>query len=47
MQKGKDSWKYEGGISPKYYSRLCQELNLSSKNTSSKVKEFSPFSKLK
>ena len=26
MRRGADSWKYKGGISPRYYARLCSDL---------------------
>lgn len=37
------SWKYEGGISPKIYAKLCKTLNLDDKKTDSYVNNFTPY----
>ena len=36
-------YTYSGGISPKFYARLCQELNLKDKNSGARVVGFTPF----
>lgn len=43
FEKDGNNWKYDGGISPEYYKRLCHELGLSNNNSGSIVAGFSPY----
>lgn len=40
------SWTFKGGISPKYYARLCRALNLANKKTDSYVRDFTPYAEV-
>ena len=43
MRKGLDTWRFDGGISPKYYKRLCTDLNLENNNSGSIVIDYLPY----
>jgi cold shock CspA family protein len=40
MENDSRQWKFDGGIDPKYYKKLCQRLGLTNKNTFSRVRKF-------
>lgn len=46
MNRGTDEWTYEGGISPEYYGKLCQALNLNKRVSNAKAKGFESFAEL-
>ncbi|MGN1394408.1 MAG: hypothetical protein ACI4V7_10370 [Succinivibrionaceae bacterium] len=46
MKKGRDVWNFEGGISPKYFGRLCKELNLDNNHSLARVNKFTPYASL-
>ena len=43
MTDGESAWDFNGGISPEYYARLCQDLGLNNNGTKSQVVGFTPF----
>ena len=43
LRRGFDSWKYQGGISPEYYGKLCHELNLNNKCSEVRVEKFESY----
>ena len=45
MERGFDTWNFDGGIDPEYYKRLCIELGLENNNSGSSVRGFSPYRK--
>lgn len=45
MERGGDTWNFNGGIDPEYYKRLCIELGLENNNSGSSVRDFSPYRK--
>ena len=45
MERGFDTWNFDGGIDPEYYKRLCIELGLENNNSGSCVRGFSPYRK--
>jgi hypothetical protein len=46
MERDGKQWPFPYGIDPKYYGRLCRELELGNKNTDAIPGEFKPFSEL-
>jgi hypothetical protein len=40
MENNSSQWKFNGGIAPKYYKKLCERLGLTNKSTYSKVRKF-------
>ncbi len=46
MSNGSDSWKFKGGISPRYYAMLCQVLGLGNKGTSSRVEGYRSYASI-
>ncbi|MGL6258795.1 hypothetical protein [Vibrio sp. WXL210] len=43
MTDGRDDWDFDGGISPVWYRRLCEALNLNNNGSRSWVKKFDPY----
>lgn len=46
FRRGHDSWIYNGGISPEYYGKLCNELNLGNNNSDVRVERFRSYAQL-
>lgn len=44
MSNSSDNWTYKGGISPRWYKFICEELNLSKNKSNAKAKKFTPYS---
>lgn len=44
MSNLSDNWTYKGGISPRWYKFICEELNLSKNRSKAKAKKFTPYS---
>ena len=40
------SWDFEGGISPKWYARLCQDLGLGHRGSDARVEKFTSYAQL-
>ena len=47
MEKDGENWAYSGGIQPKFYARLCDELGLSNKGSGAVPISFEPFDSIK
>jgi len=47
MEKDGENWAYSGGIQPKYYARLCDELDLSNKGSGAVPTSFESFESIK
>lgn len=43
MKNASDSWKFEGGIAPKFYAIVCSYLSLSGQNSDAKPVDFTPY----
>lgn len=46
MERDGDQWPFYGGIQPRIYARLCNELGLDDQGTDAKPGEFIPFREL-
>lgn len=46
MVNGEDSWNFDGGISPKYFARLCSALNLNHKGSNARVRRFRSYAEI-
>lgn len=46
FQNGENTWTFKGGISPTYYARLCEALDLGNNGSKAEWTKFVPFSRL-
>ena len=46
MERGPDSWKYCGGFPPHIYARLCEALELGTKDSGARVKSFKSYKEI-
>lgn len=47
LEKNGSSFTYRGGISPAFYARLCQDLNLGDKNSGARIIGFTSYERMK